>query len=153
MRTNHHGITIGRVKSTPRILAIALLAAVAAGYWFAGGSRETVGVGVETAASAFDARRSEVWIEDQGTVVALLRDDLEGSRHQRFLVRLAEGGTILVSHNIDLAPRVPLAEGDRVAVRGEYVWNEKGGLVHWTHHDPKGRQPGGWVRHDEQVYR
>lgn len=106
-----------------------------------------------TASSAFESRESRVWVEDAGTVVALLADDLEGSRHQRFLVLLANGSTILVSHNIDIAPRVPVEKGEEVRLRGEYVWNEKGGLVHWTHHDPKGRISGGWVEHRGRQYR
>ncbi|MCB9514039.1 MAG: DUF3465 domain-containing protein [Candidatus Latescibacteria bacterium] len=83
--------------------------------------------------------------EAEGTVDRLLDDDDEGSRHQRFILRLASGRTLLVAHNIDLAPRVPLSRGDRVTVRGEYASNAQGGVIHWTHHDPAGRHPGGWI--------
>ena len=83
----------------------------------------------------------------------ILPDDNVGSRHQRFIVTLESGHTVLLSHNIDLAPRVPLAQGDRVVFRGEYEWNERGGVVHWTHHDPGGRRPGGWIRHRGETYR
>jgi len=107
---------------------------------------------VPTATKAFRARLSNVWVEDAGSVVASLPDDLEGSRHQRFLLKLENGSTLLVAHNIDLAPRVPIEKGDTVEVRGEYVWNEKGGLVHWTHHDPQGRHEGGWIRHRGHEY-
>jgi hypothetical protein len=81
-----------------------------------------------------------------------LRDDLEGSRHQRFILRLGADHTLLISHNIDVAPRIPLTEGDFVGFRGQYEWNERGGVVHWTHHDPAGRHPGGWIRHRGNVY-
>ena len=70
----------------------------------------------------------------------LLADDRQGSRHQRFLLRVDGGPTILVAHNIDLAPRVTsLHEGDAIAFSGEYEWNARGGVVHWTHRDPSGR--------------
>jgi len=54
--------------------------------------------------------------------------------------------------NVDLAPRVPLAPGDSVEVRGEYDWNDRGGVLHWTHRDPGGRHEAGWVRHDGRLY-
>jgi len=93
-------------------------------------------------------------VEAAGEVVALLRDDNRGSRHQRFILRLASGHTVLLSHNIDLAPRIDaLREGDRVDFRGQYEWNERGGVVHWTHRDPQGRRPGGWVEHEGRRYR
>ena len=98
-------------------------------------------------------RRSGVMVQFEGDVVRTLSDDTEGSRHQRFIVELASGHTVLIAHNIDLAPRVPLQRGDRLEVRGEYEWNERGGVVHWTHHDPGGGRPGGWVRHRGQTYR
>lgn len=88
------------------------------------------------------------WVECRGTVEHVLRDDTSPPRHERFIVRVAgEDGTILVAHNIDLAPRVPLAPGDTVSLRGEYEWNPEGGVVHETHHATSVRASGGgWVR-------
>jgi len=102
---------------------------------------------------AFRAHRSQVMAEGEGRVSRLLEDDREGSRHQRFLVALEGGHTLLVAHNIDLAERVPVKLGDAVAFRGQYEWNEKGGVLHWTHRDPGGRRPGGWIRHEGRMYR
>ncbi|HWM28603.1 MAG TPA: DUF3465 domain-containing protein [Woeseiaceae bacterium] len=76
------------------------------------------------------------WIEDTGLVRRLIPDDNDGARHQRFVLDLRNGQTVLVAHNIDLAGRVPVGIGDRVRFRGIYEWNDLGGLVHWTHHDP-----------------
>lgn len=102
----------------------------------------------------FRSRISGEMVEAQGVVRATLPDDTKGSRHQRFLVELEGGHTLLVSHNIDLAPRIDaLRRGDRIAFRGQYEWNEKGGVVHWTHHDPGGRRQGGWLRHQGDTYR
>lgn len=88
---------------------------------------------------------AKFWTTIQGTVIKNLKDDNEGDRHQKFLVELAPDLTLLVSHNIDVASRVSVSEGDRVQVRGEYVWNNRGGVLHWTHHDPNGRKAGGWI--------
>ena len=102
---------------------------------------------------AFASRASDVQVEGEGTVIRILADDLDGSRHQRFIVQLASGQTLLISHNIDIAPRIDgLNIGDSVRFNGEYVWNEKGGVIHWTHHDPQGRHVAGWVIHDGKTY-
>lgn len=102
---------------------------------------------------AFANRESSRQLAGEGSVVKLLADDNHGSRHQRFILRLASGRTVLVSHNIDLAPRLDaLRTGDTVAFYGEYEWNAKGGVIHWTHHDPRGRHPGGWLRHAGRTY-
>lgn len=102
---------------------------------------------------AFRDRVSNIQVEGQGAVTRVLPDDNKGSRHQRFILRLKSGQTLLIAHNIDLAPRVPgLAEGDSVGFHGEYEWNPQGGVVHWTHRDPGGRHPAGWLKHKGRTY-
>jgi hypothetical protein len=97
-------------------------------------------------------RRSNVLVEVDGRVVKVLQDDREGDPHERFLLLVADGLTLLVAHNLELAERVPLKRGDRVTVRGEYEWNEKGGVLHWTHDDPAGRHPAGFILHEGRTY-
>lgn len=95
---------------------------------------------------------SDTMITLVGEVTRSLPDDNEGSRHQKFIMEMASGRTVLIAHNIDLAPRVPFREGDTVTLRGEYEWTERGGVVHWTHHDPKDWREGGWIDHDGVRY-
>ena len=92
------------------------------------------------------------WIEDTGLVRRLLPDDDDGSHHQRFVIQLRGGQTLLMAHNTDVAERIPVVLGDRLHFRGLYEWNDLGGLVHWTHHDPMGVEDGGWVRYRRTVY-
>jgi hypothetical protein len=109
--------------------------------------------GIRLLQQAFQNQQSDVQVRAVGEVIRVLADDREGSQHQRFIVRVASGQTVLIAHNIDLAPRVnSLSVGDRVEFYGEYEWNPQGGVIHWTHHDPAGRHVDGWIRHNGQVY-
>lgn len=104
-------------------------------------------------ATAFDNRQSDIQVRASGRVTRVLPDDNDGSRHQRFIVQLASGQTVLVAHNIDLASRVAsLKAGDLVEFNGEYEWNERGGVIHWTHRDPQHSHADGWVKHNGQTY-
>lgn len=130
------------IRSLSALLALILVA------WLA----RQVGVdatdaepGAERIARAFAARESGFMVTVEGEVEKLLPDDRDGSRHQHFLVRLAEGPTLLVAHNIDLAERATLEAGDWLRLRGQYEWNDRGGVLHWTHHSPDGDHPSGWI--------
>lgn len=111
-------------------------------------SPSSVQQGQDAIRAAFAQRRSGLQVLGEGRVVKLLPDDNDGSRHQRFLIELPGGPTLLVAHNIDLAPRLDaLQQGDTVAFHGVYEWNAKGGVIHWTHHDPRGQHTAGWLKH------
>ena len=92
-------------------------------------------------------------VSGSGTVIRICPDDVSGGRHQRFLLRLPSGATLLVAHNIDIAPRITFLEsGDPVKFKGVYEWNSKGGVVHWTHRDPQGKHTAGWLKYRGQTY-
>lgn len=89
----------------------------------------------------------------KGTVIKVLSDDNVGSRHQRFILKLPSSRTILIAHNIDIAPRVPsIKVGDTISFNGEYESNAKGGVVHWTHRDPSKRHAAGWLQKNGKKY-
>ena len=143
---------------------LALIAVVLAAVYFGGIERgfipgrqqhaDTSPRGGEQAlTAAFENRRSDVQVRGSGRVSRVLADDNEGSRHQRFIVQLASGQTVLVTHNIDLADRVAaIKTGDSVEFNGEYEWNERGGVIHWTHRDPRGSHVDGWIKHGGRTY-
>jgi hypothetical protein len=100
---------------------------------------------------AYDNKTSDLQVNGSGEVTKLLDDDLnpDGGKHQRFIVTLDSGQTLLISHNIDIAPRVDvIATGNRIKFYGEYEWNEEGGVVHWTHRNTgSGNHPDGWLEY------
>jgi hypothetical protein len=105
-------------------------------------------------AAAFANHQSGLAVSGSGIVDRVLSDDTEGGRHQRFILRLASGQTLLIAHNIDIAPRISgLSVGDSVEFGGQYEWNDRGGVVHWTHHDPSGQHQEGWLKHRGVTYR
>lgn len=109
--------------------------------------------GLSLIQQAFDRHQSNVQVQSVGRVKAVLADDNEGSRHQKFILGLDNGLTVLVAHNIDLAPRIKnIQKGDTVEFYGEYEYTEKGGVIHWTHHDPQNRHVGGWLKHEGEIY-
>lgn len=102
---------------------------------------------------AYETAQSDFWVQSEGLVIKVLKDDSDGSPHQRFLLRLSNGHSLLIAHNIDIAPRIQdLKAGDVIKFYGAYEWNNKGGVVHWTHHDPSGRKAGGWLEHNGRRY-
>jgi uncharacterized protein YjdB len=102
---------------------------------------------------AFSKKKSNVQVDGSGILLRLLKDDTHGLRHQKILLRLNSGETILIAHNIDLSPRIDaLKKGDTLAFYGEYEYNAKGGVVHWTHHDPQKRHVDGWLKHNGKTY-
>lgn len=103
--------------------------------------------------AAYEGKNSDIQVVGIGKVVRILPDDNEGSRHQKFILQLASGQQLLIAHNIDLAPRIDsLKVGDVVGFNGEYEWNAKGGVVHWTHKDPNHRHEHGWLKHNNRTY-
>ena len=73
--------------------------------------------------------------------------------HEQFDMRADDGSPFRVVDNVTLAPRVPARPGDRVTVQGELVHDRgRPPIVHWTHHDPHGRHPDGFISLGGRVY-
>ena len=140
-----------------KVLSIVVILFVAFYVWIDPGLKERLSFPNSSEGSvlekAFEQHQSDIQVQGIGEVVKVLADDNDGSRHQRFILRLTSGQTLLVAHNIDLAARVSsLNRGDSVEFYGEYAWNSKGGVIHWTHNDPQGRHVSGWLKHNGRTY-
>lgn len=95
------------------------------------------------------------WVGFTGTVSSPPRF-FYGSRthcmHEAFEVA-TQAGPLEVVDNVSIAPRCPVQRGDSIEVCGEMVHDRcKPPVVHWTHHDPAGRRPGGFIRLQGRVY-
>jgi hypothetical protein len=95
----------------------------------------------------FADHRSNTEVTADGQVTRLLSDEHgPDGTHQRFIVQLSGlTQTVLIDNNIDIGRRAAVVAGDAVTVHGEYVWNDQGGLIHFTHHDPAHTHEGGWI--------
>jgi hypothetical protein len=104
-------------------------------------------------ASAYRNHESRVEVCGHGDIVKVLKEDPQGARHQRLIVRLPSGQTLLIAYNIELGSRIEgLRPGASIEFAGEYEWNAQGGVVHWTHRDPAGRHPAGWILYGGRLY-
>ena len=43
-------------------------------------------------------------------------------------------------------------DSEQVEFYIQYDSNPKGGVIHWTHHDPDGKHVAGWLKHNGIVY-
>lgn len=99
-----------------------------------------------------DQRRVD-FVEGGGLVVTkILPDDNSGLKHQKWMVRLSNGITMQAVYNSDMCPRVSLRTGDVIAMGGQFIWTKGGAMLHWLHHDPKGRRPDGFVYVNGKYY-
>jgi hypothetical protein len=97
---------------------------------------------------AFSAQRSGVEVVAQGMVTRVLGVQAgRSSPHEGFLLRLDSGCAIVVrvEVNTDFTGSIPLSVGERVLVKGDYEYYSRGGVIHWTHRDPRGHHENGYV--------
>ena len=107
-------------------------------------------IGCSQASAAFRGRQNHEWITISAPVVRILPDEYGTYQHQRFIVRCPSGQTVLITNDVSVGSRVPVAIDTPLVVHGEYIWNAQGGLVHFTHHG--GANGGGWILFRGKVY-
>jgi hypothetical protein len=135
--------------------AIASLAAFVVASVVTGCSGNATGADDGAVCSAYQAGRSHVEVVADGTVTRLLGTHAGvESPHEGFLFHLASGCSLIVrvESNVDFTGAIPLDRGEHVVVKGEYEYYPRGGVIHWTHRDPRGRHEGGYVQVDGKIY-
>src|SRR5579871_4354653 len=135
------------------VLAAAVVAAVLTGC-AGGGSPDAGNAAVY---DAWRAQRSTVEVTATGSVARILGTQLGRSgEHEGFLLHLrgpeGHGLSVKVEDNVDITGPIPLQTGDDVEVRGEYIYDPRGGILHYTHHDPRGRHSSGYVKVRGRLY-
>ena len=138
-----------------RTAFIAILVLVTAGACRSASPTENVGSTDNAAVKvAFERHADGVQVTATGVIDRVLSDqDGPSGPHERFIVRLPDVAmTVLVEHNLSLAPRVPVVVGEPVMVHGEYIWNAQGGLVHFTHDDADRSHEGGYIVYGGRRY-
>jgi hypothetical protein len=98
--------------------------------------------------AVYSAQRSHAEVVADGTVTRIFGIRAgRASPHEGFLMRLASGCNLVVrvEANTDFTGPIPLANGQHVIVKGEYEYYPLGGVIHWTHRDPRGRHEGGYI--------
>lgn len=105
--------------------------------------------------AAYSAQRSGTEVVADGTISRLfgVRQG-RTSPHEGFLMRLNSGCDLVVrvEVNTDFTGDVPLRAGQRVAVKGEYEYYPRGGVIHWTHRDPRGHHENGYIDANGTMY-
>lgn len=104
---------------------------------------------------AYNAARSHVEVVADGRVTRVLGiQNGRVSPHEGFLMRLSSGCSVIVrvEVNTDLAGTFPISDGDPVTVKGEYEYYSRGGVIHWTHHDPRFRHEAGFITIGGKTY-
>ena len=133
-----------------KTLAAALAAAALSGCLAAQTSPDNGAV-----CDAYSYERSHVEVVASGTVTRVLGEqDGRISPHEGFLMRLDSGCavTVRVEANTDFTGTFALAQGQRVTAKGEYEYYPRGGVIHWTHRDPRGRHEAGFIETDGKTY-
>ncbi|MDP3509818.1 MAG: DUF3465 domain-containing protein [Candidatus Melainabacteria bacterium] len=94
-------------------------------------------------AQSQQARKVELTVT--APIKKLLREEDYREPHQRFLLILSNGTTVLVANDLQYGTYAPVQEGNVVRIHGEYIWNERGGVLHWTHKSDEPRHESGYI--------
>lgn len=90
----------------------------------------------------------EVYIPDARVVRVLGEREGRSGMHEGFLITAPDGSQSVarafkVEDNTDITGPIPLQRGDAVSLLGQFECDDS--VIHWTHHDPRGRHRSGYI--------
>jgi hypothetical protein len=105
--------------------------------------------------SLYASGSSGVEVIAQGTVLGILgMHNGPSGEHEGFFLKLNQECDLMlrVETNVDITGPVPIQNGETVTVKGQFEDDAEGGVIHWTHHDPRGRHVSGYVEANGKLY-
>jgi Protein of unknown function (DUF3465) len=138
-----------------RTLSVAVLASIALQ------SCQTAPPNVAQALNACGHGASSIEVRDAGVVVRVLGNrNSQSGVHEGFIVRVPTRSndahtrrnmqTLRVEDNVDITGPIPLGEGSAIQLQGQLECDDY--VIHWTHHDPRGRHMPGYISVDGKTY-
>lgn len=108
--------------------------------------------------NANPSSHAEVYIADAQVVRVLGEREGRSGLHEGFIINACprletctrEWTYLKVEDNVDITGPIPLKRGDDVSLLGQLECSDN--VIHWTHHDPRGRHPSGYIKVNGRVY-
>jgi hypothetical protein len=91
----------------------------------------------------------EVYVPDAHVLHVLGERSGRSGEHEGFIIGVSQR-TFKVEDNTDITGPIPLHRGDIVSLLGQLECDDD--VIHWTHHDPRGRHPSGYIKVNGAVY-
>lgn len=92
---------------------------------------------------------AEVYVPDATIVRVLGERDSRSGLHEGFVIRVHDR-TFRVEDNVNITGPIPMQRGQAVSLLGQLECDDL--VIHWTHRDPRGRHPSGYVKVNGRLY-
>ena len=132
-----------------RLLFSALLGALALSGCASGSAMSASDAWNACASDRSSSHHVEVYIPRATVTRVLGMRDSRSGEHEGFLIAVS-GSVYKVEDNADITGPIPLQRGDTLSLLGQFECNDN--VIHWTHRDPRGRHPAGYIEVNGKRY-
>lgn len=99
-----------------------------------------------TVGEAFSQHKNFVEVIDKGSVVKELPPDVDSTPHQLYIIKMDSGPEVKLAYNNEVGKPLPdMPPGERLDMKGEYIYKPDGGVLHWTHNADGGNHEAGYI--------